>query len=168
VENINQKILNMFPGNQYTYFSVDEAIIKEGADCNTIYSTKFLNTLNHNGMPLLKLNLKIGCPIILLRNIAPGEGLCKGTCLVVTQLANYIIEAQILYGNYAENYTFIPHITLTPSTLELPFIFKRRQFPICIAFVITINKLQGQLLKYIDLNLQTPVFTHGQLYIALS
>ncbi|CAG8516133.1 22080_t:CDS:2 [Gigaspora margarita] len=144
VEYINQEILNMFPGNQCTYFSADKALIEEGADCNTIYPTEFLNTLNPNGMPLSKLNLKIGCPIILLRNIAPGEGLCN------------------------RNHTFIPCITLTLSTSELPFIFKRRQFPIRVAFGMTINKSQGQLLKYIGLNLQTPVFTHSQLYVALS
>ncbi|CAG8603917.1 7517_t:CDS:2 [Dentiscutata heterogama] len=76
-EHINQEILNMFPEDQHTYFSADEAVIEEGADYNTIYPTEFLNTLKPNGMPPLKLNLKIGCPIILLRNIAPGEGLCN-------------------------------------------------------------------------------------------
>jgi hypothetical protein len=34
---------------------------------------------------------------------------------------------------------FIPRNSLTPST-ELPFIFKRRQFPMKLAFAMTINK----------------------------
>ncbi|CAG8800452.1 30832_t:CDS:2, partial [Gigaspora margarita] len=106
-------------------------------------------TLKPNRMPPSKLNLKIGCPIILLRNIAPGEGLCNSTRLVVTQLEDHIIKARILCGNYAEKLTFIPCITLTPSTSELPFIFKRRR----VAFGMTINKSQGQSVKYVGLNL---------------
>lgn len=33
---------------------------------------------------------------------------------------------------------------------------------------MTVNKSQGQLLKTVGVDLQTSVFTHGQLYIALS
>ncbi|PCH35462.1 hypothetical protein WOLCODRAFT_80859 [Wolfiporia cocos MD-104 SS10] len=33
---------------------------------------------------------------------------------------------------------------------------------------MTINKAQGQSARYIGLHLHIPVFTHGQLYVALS
>ncbi|KAG2743363.1 helicase-like protein [Suillus brevipes Sb2] len=33
---------------------------------------------------------------------------------------------------------------------------------------MTINKAQGQSVKWVGLNLRTPVFSHGQLYVALS
>ncbi|KAJ3724345.1 helicase [Lentinula raphanica] len=33
---------------------------------------------------------------------------------------------------------------------------------------MSINKAQGQSVKMVGLNLRTPVFTHGQLYVALS
>ena len=33
---------------------------------------------------------------------------------------------------------------------------------------MSINKSQGQSVKYLGLDVQTPVFTHGQLYVALS
>jgi ATP-dependent DNA helicase PIF1 len=33
---------------------------------------------------------------------------------------------------------------------------------------MTINKAQGQTLKHVGLDLREPVFTHGQLYVALS
>lgn len=63
--------------------------------------------------------------------------------------------------------TFIPRITLTPSTSELPFVLRRRQFPVRVAFAMTINKAQGQSVNYVGLDLRTPVFSHGQLYVAL-
>ncbi|KAF8545663.1 hypothetical protein OG21DRAFT_1428899 [Imleria badia] len=33
---------------------------------------------------------------------------------------------------------------------------------------MTINKAQGQTVKHVGLNLSSPVFSHGQLYVALS
>ncbi|CAG8836620.1 2195_t:CDS:1 [Cetraspora pellucida] len=104
-------------------------------------------------MPPSKLALKIGCPIILLRNLASYQGLCNGSRLVVSHLTDHVIEARILSGNYAGKLVFIPRITLTPSTANLPFVFKRRQLPIRIAFAITINKSQGQSLKHVGLDL---------------
>ena len=49
---------------------------------------------------------------------------------------------------------------------DLPFDFKRLQFPIRLAFAMTINKSQGQSLKVCEINLEFPYFAHGQLYVA--
>ena len=46
--------------------------------------------------------------------------------------------------------------------------FQRTQFPLQLAFAMTINKAQGQTLKHVGLCLTEPVFTHGQLYVAVS
>ena len=51
----------------------------------------------------------------------------------------------------------------------IPTPFTRKQFPIHPTFAMTINKLQGQLIKYIGLNLRSrPAFTHRQFYISNS
>ena len=48
------------------------------------------------------------------------------------------------------------------------FKFNRRQFSLSVYFAMTVNKSQGQSLSRVGLFLKAPVFTHGQLYVALS
>ena len=50
----------------------------------------------------------------------------------------------------------------------MSFQFKRLQFPIRLAFAITINKTQEQSLELLGLYLRTDCFSHGQLYVAYS
>jgi ATP-dependent DNA helicase PIF1 len=56
-----------------------------------------------------------------------------------------VIEAAILTGKEEGETVFIPRIPLIPS--DLPFNFKRFQFPMRLAFAITITKSQGSLLS---------------------
>ncbi|KAL7248042.1 hypothetical protein ACSBR2_002860 [Camellia fascicularis] len=56
------------------------------------YPNEYLNLLDPLGLPTFKLESKVGCPIILLRNIAPKDGLCNGTRLMVNRCDTRIIE----------------------------------------------------------------------------
>ncbi|XP_046672570.1 ATP-dependent DNA helicase PIF6-like [Homalodisca vitripennis] len=116
-------------------------------------------------MPSHQLLLKVGSPIMMLRNLRPPK-LCNGTRLTVKNLHPNIIEATILSGTSAGEDVFIPRIPLIPS--DLPFEFKRLQFPVRLAFAMTINKAQGQSLNVAGIHLEPSCFSHGQLYVACS
>ena len=77
-----------------------------------------------------------------------------------------LIEATILTGPFEGEAVLIPRIPMIPT--DLPFQFKRLQFPIRLAFAITINKAQGQSLAKCGIDLNTDCFSHGQLYVACS
>ncbi|KIN94968.1 hypothetical protein M404DRAFT_167077, partial [Pisolithus tinctorius Marx 270] len=51
---------------------------------------------------------------------------------------------------------------------DSPVPFHRMQFPVHLAYAMTINKSQRQSVKNVGIDLCSPVFSHGQLYVALS
>ena len=64
---------------------------------------------------------------------------------------------------------YLPRIEITSNPdSDLGFQLNQRQYPICLAFAMTINKSQGQSLRVVGISLENDVFARGQLYVALS
>ena len=148
------------PGDLVSYKSFDTVCDSHEA---VNYPTELLNSLNLPGMAPHVLRLKVGSPVILLRNLNPPR-LGNGTRLVIKKLKKNIIEATILNGKFVNENVLLPRIPMfsTESTIE----FKRVQFPINLAFAMTINKSQGQTMSVCGLDLRTSCFSHGKLYVA--
>jgi hypothetical protein len=89
--------------------------------------------------------------------------------MIVIETSERVLQVRLLGGDHDGEVALIPRISLIPtSTPAFTFKIKRRQFPVRLAFAITINRAQGQSVKYVGLDLRIPVFAHGQLYVALS
>jgi len=82
-------------------------------------------------------------PILLFRNLNQSIGLCNDTRLIVKRLGQRVIEVKIITRNNVNKRVFIPRIIMSPSGTDWPFVLCHRQFPIRVAFAITINKSQG-------------------------
>jgi hypothetical protein len=173
VDAINEDVLGRMPGRSKIYVSADSVVSEAGADGPDTHANdipvEFLRSLTASGLPPGELTLKPGCPLILLRNLAPAQGLCNGTRMTLLRMSERVLEVRLLGGDHDGETAFIPRISLTPSSgANFAFMLRRRQFPVRLAFALTINKSQGQSVEFVGLDLRVPVFAHGQLYVALS
>lgn len=132
VNKINHQILNQLPGETVQYKSID-TVTEENETVN--FPTEFLNSLEPHGIPSHILKMKIGTPLMIIRNINPPK-LRNRTRVVIKNLTPNLIEAIILDGKYKGEIVLIPRIPMitTDSSIE----FKRLQFPVRVAFGMTI------------------------------
>ena len=165
VDAINDTALHIMPGEERAYTSADNAINSQGID----FSMEFLNSIDVPGLPPHQLNLKVGAPAVLLRNLN-GTGGANGTRVIIRALSTRVVMADVLTGAHAGTTMFIPRITLEadPKDTGMPFTLRRRQFPLRLAFALTIHKSQGQTYRRVGVFLPDGCFSHGQLYVALS
>ena len=163
VDMINEMVHLRLPGNSDRLPSADT--LENNGDLLRI-NEEYLHTLMPNGFPEHVLRLKVGMPLMLLRNLNPRGGLCNGTKMIyVKNWGNKALECKIV-GSLRT--VLIPRITFIPKVGEFAFEWRRKQFPVRPAFATTINKSQGQTLKFAGVWLRSQVFTHGQLYVACS
>ena len=148
--------------------SADSLVMDSPNEQQNAMPVEFLNSISVSGLPLSHLALKVGSPLMLLQNLDASSGLCNGTHLILTKIKPCVLECKILSGVGCGNTVLIPRMSLEPSAEDIPVKFRHRQFPVRLAFAMTINKSQGQSVANVGLDLHTSVFSHGQLYVALS
>ncbi|CAN1852140.1 hypothetical protein LINPERHAP1_LOCUS40515 [Linum perenne] len=133
VSQINNYMLDQFPREEMCYYSYD--------------------SIQNGNFPNHQLKLKVGVPVILLRNLDQTTGLCNGTRMVI-RTCTWFIEVEILTGTHVGERVYLPRLSLTSKQKSVDFTLVRRQYPIALSFVMTINKSQGQTLHSVGLCLK--------------
>jgi len=162
----NTQIAKVVPGREHVFLLADS--VEMGDDQAMAIGTEFFNAITLVVMPPHCLALKVSILVMLLRNLNATSGLCNGAHLIFWRPARRWIVTQIIGGAHARNIINISCIMTTSNRLKWPFTLQKCQIPLQLAFAMTINKAQGQTMKTVDIYLVEPIFTHGQLYVALS
>ena len=144
VNALNSLLLASMPGCQITSTSIDYYKDKTRA---SFYPIKFLYTINLTTLLLYQLYLKASCPIILLYNINPSNGLYNRIYLVVLSIIPRLLKYLILKIYCYSTIIQLPCMLLYTLSSTNSIKFTCYQFPIKLAFTITINKAQGQSLS---------------------
>jgi ATP-dependent DNA helicase PIF1 len=169
VDRINNVIASAVPApgplDQRVYSSVDR--LEEDMPDPALFPVEFLNSLSVNGMAPHELHLKKGMVVMVLRNLRT-EGLANGSRVIITNLLDNVVQAEVASGQSKGQIVYLHRIDMSSADSTLPFKFIRRQFPIKPCYAMTINKSQGQSIKFVGVCLEEQVFCHGQLYVALS
>src|SRR5437588_904756 len=168
VNDFNDLLLDRMPGTEHRFEASNQVELSEDAAASEPYAVEYLQSINLASIAPSCLRLKLGVPLILIRNLSSRNGMCNGTRLRLLGVGRNCLHVAILGGKWDGEIRLLPRIKLTTSDEELPFILERKQFPVQVCFAMTVNKSQGQSLEKVGVDLRSDAFTQGQLYVALS
>nr|CAD2188631.1 unnamed protein product [Meloidogyne enterolobii] len=171
VDLINDEIIDVIDSPVHIYLSRDNPTNENPFAYNLAdYDVVQLNRLTPIGMPAHNIKLKVGAIIVLLQNLNTQKGLCNGTRMIVRRLHQDLIEAETISGS-SDRGIRIGICRVRNSYKELRpdgVSFERFQFPVRVAFCMTITKAQGQTCERLGIDISDEPFAHGQTYTAFS
>lgn len=156
VTRMNQEKLDSLPGEEKTYTAGITGDLREGA-----FPTE------------KELKLKIGAQVMLLRNDKekPSRWV-NGTIGVISKLGDNAVGVNIDGEEYSipkETWNSIRYYyDQDKGRLDKKIMSSFTQFPLRLAWAITVHKSQGQTYQSVALDLSEGAFAHGQTYVALS
>ena len=143
-------------------FSMDSC--PEGGE---LVAEELLNELAPGGLPPHELRIRVGHPLMLLRNMDITNGHTNGTVYTVMAVRDNAIALLPENARAGAQWWWCPKIELSTENTD-DFHFCRRQFPFKHAWAATINKSQGATLDHYAIYCDRHLFGHGQAYTALS
>ena len=123
----------------------------------------------------IKLQVKMGAQIMMLNNDAEGRWVngSIGKVIEINQnrRGDHIIIAELTDGDIVEitPYTWeIFRFIVADGQLKSEVIGRFRQYPLMLAWAVTIHKSQGKTFDKVVIDIGRGTFAHGQTYVALS
>jgi len=173
VDKHNSRMQLKNPAIERVFYSADTWINPDSTEIElTAANYDFMSKCNESGVPPHQLRLKIGDPIMLLRNIDPSSGLANGTRGILVNVSeNKRLLVMRVRGTDGILRDFpIPRIDFLIHPVKQVRHVRRRQFPIRCAYCTTIHKCQSQTMDRLLIDLRTPLIptAMGQFYVALS
>jgi len=162
-ERVNIQELEKIPAKEYVY----DAVLKYSKPNMT-------GTLKWNSFPIEQhLRLKLGALVMMVANDSEKRWV-NGTLGIISGLGNDYIKVKISNTSGITNeyqlsrYSFEEQeATYIDGKIEYESIFMVEQFPVTLAYAITIHKSQGMTYQQIACDV-SECFTTGQAYVALS
>ncbi len=165
-ETVNNYCLSVMAGRCHEMLASDTFV-----DCRQpdLYPPEVVAAIRIPGTPPSRLSLKVGARYMIVKNMM--KHVFNGVrCVLVSIAGCKSVFVRLISGPGAGEIMLLPAVVfaISPEQSGLPFSIRRRQLPMIPAFAVTVHKAQGQTLTRVGIYITTPMFTHGQLYTALS
>ena len=163
-----QEHYNRFPGGPKTLWSHDyftDVDDPHGYLARTL-DHSILSEFNTNDAPPHRLLLKVNDICRIMRPMKSSD-LATNSLVQILHIGRAVIKVRVLTGK--KQVVLIPRMKFS-FTLKYgrSFNITRTQFPLCLAYAMSVNKSQGQTKNRILQDARIEAFAHGQTYVARS
>lgn len=109
------------------------------------------------------LTLAVGAQVIIIKNISIENGIVNGSRGIVIDLEPDLIKIKFINGKEID-------VDRTSWKIEENnYFIVKNQFPVKLAYALTIHKSQGTTIDFVETNISnTSIFEYGQVYTVLS
>jgi hypothetical protein len=165
VESLNALMLERIAGKMHVLKSEDKLEEESTWDKHNFLHTDFLNSIRTNpaSCPPHELHIKEGAMAMLMRNISKKDRLMNGTRVMIVHVHKFSIVVRTIDD---QRLHAIPRILFKIRLPNAHVTIVRRQFPLRVAYAMTVHKCQGQTLNKVLLDVRKQPFSHGILYVA--
>ena len=167
-DELNNKMLKSLPGKSFELECTDDVDETVSKLKWTKTADKQLHKLNHDcnmtGGLQSVLVLAIGARVMLRRNVDTKKGLVNGSLGTVTAITKQFVTVQF------DHLTSPYQVERVKSRFVVMknYYVRREQFPLILAYAVTIHKSQGLSLDHAIIDLSDKVFCAAMAYVALS
>lgn len=166
-QEVNNACMDAIPGEAFLAAAYDDTKDNRNPE---LYNDDYLASLPLHGVPPALLPLKIGARYMIIKNYNPTVGACNGVMCELMQFSRHLCQVKIQSGIHTGRIIALPRCSchVSRENSGLPFDFSRVQFPLMVAYCVSVHKSQGQSLMKVGIIIDQDSFAHGQVYTALS